>query len=253
MSLSRNTKRFAVLVTGHPMDSIKKSFGDYGKMISDALRSEGEEWISYNVVDDQFPSDEEIRSFDGILLSGSKHDAHANDPWIQKLRKLVVDCATNFQDKKIVGICFGHQLIANALGGVSGRSNCGWEVGIKHIQVSDRFKQIFNDYQEVLNGMQGNSFKILEVHQDQVLELPDGAELLASSANTKVEMFSWGKNVLCVQGHPEFNEQIVKMIVDARKDEVIPTEIAATAVHSLSQGTDNSSLRLLLKKFLHSS
>jgi GMP synthase-like glutamine amidotransferase len=248
-------KRYAVLITGHPMESIQKSYGDYGKMMTEALRSNdhNEEWVSYRVVDNEFPSDDELKTFDGLVLTGSKHDAHAQDPWIQSLRQLVVKCATEYKEKKIVGICFGHQLIANALGGISGRSNCGWEVGVKHIQLSDRFKQIFQEYQDVLENMQSNSFKILEVHQDQVLELPDGAELLASSPNTRVEMFSWGKNILCVQGHPEFNEHIVQMIIDARKDSVIPSEIANLGMNSLKEGTDNNSLRLLLKKFLHSS
>jgi GMP synthase-like glutamine amidotransferase len=249
-------KRYAVLITDHPpVESIQQPYGDFGRMTIEALRSNdlNEEWVSYRVVDNEFPSDDELKTFDGILLTGSKYDAHAQDPWIQSLRKLVVKCATKYKEKKIVGICFGHQLVANALGGISGRSNFGWEVGVKHIQVSDRFMQIFHDYQDVLESLQGNSFKILEVHQDQVLELPDGAELLASSPNTRVEMFSWGKNVLCVQGHPEFNEHIVQLILEEEsKDSVIPLDIANAGMKSLKEGTNNDSLRLLLKKFLHS-
>jgi GMP synthase-like glutamine amidotransferase len=248
MNSPRPKRKYAVLIAGHVPPSIAAGYGDYGILLTNLLKTsdDTEEWKSFKVVDEEFPSDEDLKEIDAIVISGSKHDAHADLPWIQKLKELIVQFSQDSR-KKIVGICFGHQLAAIAFGGDSGRSPCGWEAGVKNIRTSTLFEEKFKSQTSL-----GTSFRLLEIHRDQVLKLPENAVLLASSENTPIEMFSVNDNVLCVQGHPEFDEKLVEELIRSRADSgVIPQDVAVDALASLKNGTDNDSIRTLLQSFIH--
>eukprot|EP00898_Chlorokybus_atmophyticus_P002281 jgi/Chlat1/3053/Chrsp208S00238 len=142
-----SSKRFAVLVTGHTSDYTKQRYGDHGPLFERLLRdTNDEEWTYYNVCDDEVPSADQLAELDGVVVTGSKYDAHGTDPWMLRLRELLRDL--HARQQRMLGVCFGHQIMSNALGGASGRAPVGWEIGIKHGH-PEYNKDIINDILEV--------------------------------------------------------------------------------------------------------
>ena len=212
-------KKYGVMITGGPPDHIQQ-YGDYGdmmvKMLSDQNQA-NERWFKYYCLNNEFPSNEELRSLNGIVITGSKSDAHGQDEWICNLRTMIQQV---YDENKcrILGICFGHQIISNALDGHSGPTQIGWQLGVQHITFNQEFYKIFP-------SISAETMPILKLHKDQVSKLPSNAILLASSCNTPIEMYSIRDNVLCIQGHPEFDMEYLKKVVECRnKDGIIPDE-----------------------------
>lgn len=102
-------KRFAVLLCAEDSDYVKKMYGGYFGVFVRMLAEEGETWQMYRVAGGEFPEDEEIGLFDGFVITGSCNDAHGNDVWICKLLNLLKKLDS--MKKKVLGICFGHQVI----------------------------------------------------------------------------------------------------------------------------------------------
>ncbi|CEP03762.1 hypothetical protein PBRA_003369 [Plasmodiophora brassicae] len=236
-------ERYAVLVVGHVPPAFLEQYGDYATMYQQLLK-EGphEQWDVYKCIENEFPDEPVLDSYRGYVIGGSRHDAHSDLEWIVKLRQLI---KTIYERKKsnLLGVCFGHQVIAHSLGGLSGRAT-GWQVGLQEVTATDAAKSRFPTLPPKLN--------LLKIHRDQVNKLPPGAELLAKSANTPIEMFSLGDRVLCVQSHPEFNCDIVQRLVETRtKDGSIPPDVAQGAISSMSgRGPEVSELTAVLREFL---
>ncbi|SVB75045.1 uncharacterized protein METZ01_LOCUS227899, partial [marine metagenome] len=127
----------------------------------------------YEVQLEEYPKDE--NECDAFLVTGSKVSAYEDLPWINKLKEFIQSLHAN--KKKIIGICFGHQLIAEALGGIVIKSNKGWHVGVDSVKVNDEAK-IF--------GIPNDVFNLIYNHQDEVHTLPKNAKLLASSENCPI-------------------------------------------------------------------
>ncbi|CAI5535777.1 unnamed protein product [Closterium sp. Naga37s-1] len=180
----------------------QQRYGDYSGMFLSLLRDgghaqgekaagegeAGERWDVFSVVDGQFPSAQDLEEVEAVVVTGSKHDAHADDPWILQLCALLQQL--HRRHTKILGVCFGHQVVGRALGGRTGRAAAGWELGIKPVHCTADVASL--PYAAGLPS----SFKILEIHQDQVLELPPEAVLLGSSPRTPIEMFAIGEHVV---------------------------------------------------------
>merc|ERR1712154_462533 len=150
--------------------------------------------------------------------------------------------------RRILGICFGHQIVSNALGGVSGPSKVGWQLGVQYINFNDNFHAMFPPLKYM------SSLPILKLHQDQVHELPPEGTLLASSADTPIEMYCVGDNVLCVQGHPEFKTKYLRKVVEHRHENgAIPDEnknICMRSTHDQSTYKTIKSWNTLLRNWL---
>lgn len=203
-------KRFGVLLCAPDEGYLKKRYGGYFTLFANMLSEPEETWDLFNVVDHQFPATEDLCNYHGFVVTGSRYDAHGNDAWILKLCNLLQTLYT--MGIKVLGICFGHQVLCRALGGKIGRNLGGWDIGLRKIRVSDKLsaKHPGLNIPSVIS--------IIECHQDKVYKVPVGAEVVGSSVKTNIEMFSLGDNIMGIQGHPEYTTDILFHLVDSILD-----------------------------------
>lgn len=198
-------KRFAVLLCAEDSDYVKKKYGGYFGVFVRMLAEDGEIWDVFRVCSGHLPSDDEIGLYDGFVITGSCNDAHGNDVWICKL--LILLKKLDSLKKKVLGICFGHQILARSLGGKVVRATSGWDIGIRTIS-------LFTSTKTFSNLKLPARLSLIECHRDEVRELPSKVEVLASSDKTKVEMFRYGDHIMGVQGHPEYTKDILLQLID---------------------------------------
>lgn len=170
----------------------------------------------FRVVDHQFPATEDLCNYHGFVVTGSRYDAHGNDLWILKLCNLLQTLYA--MDIKVLGICFGHQVLCRALGGKIGRSLAGWDIGVRKIRVSDKLSAKYPGFKIP------SVISIIECHQDKVYRAPLGAEIVGSSVKTNIEMFCVGDNIMGIQGHPEYTTDILFHLVDGILDKNLAEE-----------------------------
>ncbi|KAL4423606.1 hypothetical protein ABPG77_009193 [Micractinium sp. CCAP 211/92] len=204
--------KYAILVAGVTSVDGKGNFAD---MFLRLLRDEGaqEEWQVFTAWEGQLPTAEQLAEFDGFVITGSVADAFGEDDWLVSLRKTVR--AAMQAKKQVLGVCFGHQLVGSALGAKVGRAGC-WEVGAREVEVAPDSRRQLAEAGAGWAKLLPERLCLLEFHQDQVLEAPEGAAVLASSERCPVEMFAVGPHVLCIQGHPEFDTEVVQSLAEPR-------------------------------------
>lgn len=205
----------------HP--NLQAPFHSYGKMFSGLFEHQpiAANCQVFSVLHGQYPDPEQ--TFDAYLITGSKADAFGEEAWIQTLKTFVQQRYA--AGDKLLGICFGHQLLAHSLGGLTTRSEKGWGLGVQSYQLSEQ-----------PNWMQPAvpELKLQASHQDQVQQLPKDAERVAHSAFCANAAFRIGNQVLCFQGHPEFTEGYAQALLDMRRQ-----TLGESLYHSASQSLKN--------------
>ena len=184
----------------------------------------------------EIPSD--INDFDAYLITGSPRGVYNDDDWIEPLHSFVREIYRS--GKPLIGICFGHQIIANALGGHAEKSSNGWGVGIRSIPVTTSSDILPEDC---------SSLDLLYMHQDQVISLPEGATTLMGDDFCPIAAFNIGDQVLCFQGHPEFTHDVVSAIIDHREND-IGQDVAEIGRGSLSRSHDGHAVGQILYNFM---
>ncbi|MDW9406497.1 amidotransferase [Pseudomonas soli] len=162
------------------------------------------------------------RTFDAYLVTGSKADSFGDDPWIQTLKAYLLKLYE--RGEKLLGVCFGHQLLALTLGGKAERADKGWGVGIHRYSLAAHAPWM---------DPQVSELTLLISHQDQVTKLPEGATVIASSDFCPNAAYHIRDQVLCLQGHPEFVHDYSRALLDARQAS-LGDEVYAKAVASLA-------------------
>jgi len=169
---------------------------------------------------------------DGYIITGSKSSVYDSDEWITKLRDYVRNLASH--RKKMVGICFGHQLLAHVLGGRTAKSEQGWGVGVMTCENKVIESTSWPNWMHPVKS----SYSLLVSHQDQVVQLPPGATCIASSKFCPNSAFQVEDYALCFQGHPEFVRDYSRRLMEMRRDR-IPHELIEKGLHSLEANTDH--------------
>ncbi|GAB4838155.1 hypothetical protein Ancab_027684 [Ancistrocladus abbreviatus] len=208
---AESAKRYALLLACKDSEYVKKAYGGYFNVFVAAFGEPGETWDLYRVVEGEFPDLDELHNYDGFIVSGSPYDAYGNDYWILKLCLILQ--ILDAMPKKVLGICFGHQVLCRALGGKVGKAHASWDIGLRKITL---VKELLPSY--ILDvghyDQVPPSLSIIECHQDEVWELPLGAEVTAFSEKTGVEMFTISNHILGIQGHPEYTKDILFNLID---------------------------------------
>ncbi|XP_059637608.1 gamma-glutamyl peptidase 5-like [Cornus florida] len=202
-------KRYALLLAAKDSEYVKEVYGGYFNVFVAAFGEEGERWDLFRVVEGEFPDMSELQNYDGFVVSGSPYDAYGNDHWILKLCFLLQ--TLDSMHKKVLGICFGHQVLCRSLGGKVGKANSGWDIGLRKVKIVKDFSPCgFLEGSDEIPA----ALSIIECHQDEVWEVPVGAEVIAYSDKTGVEMYTIGNHILGIQGHPEYTKDILNNLID---------------------------------------
>lgn len=180
----------------------------------------------------------ELDTCDAYLITGSRHGVNDDLSWLAPFEDFIR--RLHAQQKKIIGICFGHQLIAKALGGKVIKSPKGWGIGMS-INTVIQQKPWMNPARD--------QFNLLISHQDQVVELPPQAEILASNEFCPFYMVQIGNNILTMQGHPEFSKEYSRSLIEWRK-EILDIDRYEKGLESLQLNKDNLLIAQWIIQFL---
>ncbi len=204
--------QIGILQTGHAPDALIGRTGDYDQFFQRLLKDQGLTFRTYAVVDMDFPAD--VHDCDGWLLTGSRHGAYEDLPFIRPLEDFIRKAYA--ERVPMVGICFGHQIIAQALGGKVEKYSGGWSVGPTEYD--------FDGETVTLNAW----------HQDQVTEKPAEAQVIATSPFCRYAALAYDDRALTVQAHPEFSSRFLKDLIDTRGRGLVPDPLLDDALSRLS-------------------
>ena len=237
--------KLALLLCGHPQEKFYPiTGGDYDIYFQNYFDQFSDHDVSlkcFDVTAGCYPQNR--GDFDGYITTGSKYSVYDELDWI---KELAVFFQSLYHDgEKLVGVCFGHQMMAHALGGVVERSQNGWGVGVKSFDVFDiaKHEQWFKPAL--------NSFNIFMSCQDQVQVVPAESTVLAGSDFCPIGMYRVGANMLGFQGHPEFTAAYSEALMADRVDR-IPAEVIAAARATLSIQPHKRELASWIVNFIRS-
>ena len=230
--------RLGILQADHVDPECRARFGDYADMFAFALGDAlgpGASFEFFDVRRGCYP--DRVGDCDGYLITGSRAGVYDEEPWIARLEDFVREL--NDARTKTVGICFGHQLVAAALGGSVDRADVGWGVGVHTWEVVDDQPWMRPRLPRV---------RLLASHQDQVETLPRGARLLAASDFCPNAAFGIEGHLFAVQGHPEFTRDYAKFLICRRRDQL--GGAFGPAMRSLNEPTDEAVVARWIAGFL---
>ena len=222
--------KLAILETGHPPGDLAERFGDYPQMFVDLLGPDFE-IETFDVQAGELP---DVGGHDAYLIPGSPAGVYDPLPWIAPLLGFIRSAA----DTKMVGICFGHQAMAEALGGKVEKSDKGWGAGLH------RYTVVRDEPWIDSSGL----IAAPASHQDQVVVQPPDTQVVAASDFTPFAALAWtDRPAISFQFHPEFSPEFAKALIEQRYDRV-PDPAAAIA--SLDAPNDNDRIGGWIRRFL---
>lgn len=216
-----------ILQTGLAPEALAPSMGDYPDMFARLLDGHGFRFRTYRVVEGAFPSG--VHDCEGWLITGSRHGVYEDHPWIPPLEQFIRDCFA--AHVPMVGVCFGHQIIAQAMGGKVERHDGGWAVGA-------------TDY-----DFGGERLTLNAWHRDQVVKVPPGAEVIATNDFCANAALLYDGQALTVQAHPEFRPEFVDGLMKTRGKGLVPEAVMAAAAERLSDPIQDKTMAARIAAF----
>jgi GMP synthase (glutamine-hydrolysing) len=201
--------RLAIIKTGDTLDTVKAHAGDFHQMFLEQL---GELGVDARVVqahkDEALPNVDDV---DVLLVTGSPYSVTERQPWAERTSQLLGEAISS--NKWVLGVCYGHQLLAHALGGTVEKNPNGYEVGTINVELTEAGKSdpLFS---QISRGEPTLAFH--STHSDAVVRAPSHARVLASTRSTEVQAFAVGERAWGVQFHPEFTPEVMSLYVEGR-------------------------------------
>jgi GMP synthase-like glutamine amidotransferase len=230
--------RIGILNTDTLKTEFDTKYGQYPVMFSNVLLQADPniQIRTYEVQFGDYPA--ALDECDAYLITGSKVSAYDDMPWINELKIFIRNLHQH--QKKLIGICFGHQLIAEALGGSVERSKRGWHVGIHAATLKQN---------TVLFGSAEQEFNLIYNHQDQIVKMPSESILHASCRTCPIAMLSIENHILSFQGHVEFDTAYAKDLLKMRRS-ILGEDIYLKAYESLHAKSEDARVIDWILKFL---
>ena len=225
-----------IIEAGAPPERLAGAYPSYGRMVARLLGDPSDVTV-FSVAKGQLPASAD--GFDAFLVTGSAAGVYDDLPWIGPLG----DVLRGVEGRaKLVGLCFGHQIMAAAFGGTVAKSERGWGLGLHTYDVIAR-EPWMDD---------ARSVSVPAIHQDQVIAPPADARVLAGNAFTPFGILSYPeRRAISFQVHPEFDADYATALI-AGHDPAIPHDAAfrAKALASLSQPSDAARVGGWIRRFL---
>ncbi len=229
--------RLTILETGHPPQGLRGEFPDYPAMFASLLSEGPFSFETVAICDGQAPPPAD--GIEAALITGSAAGVYEDHAWIPPLEAAIRAYAARRVPQ--IGICFGHQIVAQALGGRVEKSPKGWGLGCHAYRLIDP-----PDWM----GPNGHEFSIAASHQDQVIAAPAGARVLAANAHTPIAALHYeAANALTFQGHPEMSPAFTKALLASRRGR-IPEATLADGLASLAQPLESALVAGWIMRFL---
>ena len=220
--------KVAIIQCDAVLNELIAEFGDYTDMIKRMFEAVDAD-LEYRIFDARqgvYPQN--IDAFDFYITTGSKAGVYEDSPWIRTLIEFVQ--VLDDKRKKLIGICFGHQVIAMARHGQVEKSPKGWGVGVSRNRII-AYPAWMKAPKEELN--------IIVSHQDQITRLPAGSLVIATSDFCPYFIVQWGNHFLSIQGHPEWRREYSRALMNRRRDS-LGAEVTDAGLASLVVEPDNA-------------
>ncbi len=217
--------KIGILEAGLLRDEMAGRFDPYPAMFERFIDQSGQafDYDAFSVVRGEMPAS--IEQCDGWLITGSRHGVYDDLGWMPALGEFIRDLAA--AKKPLIGVCFGHQIVADALGGKVVKSDKGWGVGLHHYRI-DAPQDWMREVPE--------SVGLYAFHQDQIVELPPDAQVFSSSEFCPYAGLAYGDSIISVQAHPEFEAIYEEALLDAYGGGIVPADVTAAARASMAGG-----------------
>lgn len=217
--------KIGILEAGLLRERMVPRFDPYPVMFEDflGLAHRGFEYASVSVVRGEVAAS--IHDCDGWLITGSRHGVYDELDWMAPLQEFIGRLAA--AEVPLIGVCFGHQIIAQALGGEVVKSDRGWGVGVHSYRVEQQ-----HSWMPTHPAQCG----LYAFHQDQVVRMPETAEIFLSSEFCPYAGLSYGRSIISVQAHPEFGEAYETALLEEYGGNVVPAALADQALAEMRAG-----------------
>ena len=227
MQFEGRSMQIRILETGEPPEPLKSQFGDYFAMFQRLLTPHTSRFSFSTTRAHEGEAMPALSEFDGLLITGSPAGVYDAYDWIEPCAELVRQTAK--AGKPQVGVCFGHQLMANAFGGKAEKSDKGWGVGVHDYAIKAQ-----TDWMDPPS----NHIACAVSHQDQVTELPEGARILGGSEFCPMGVLEFAQGpAISFQQHPEFAHDYGETLLRFRKGR-IPADRADPGIASYKNRSD---------------
>ena len=212
--------KIGILQTGMAPDALKVDLGDYPDLFARLLADKGFSFETFRVVDGEFPAS--VNTCDGWLITGSRHGAYEDHAWIPPLEDFIRSAYA--AHVPMVGICFGHQIVAQAMGGKVERHPNGWAVGA-------------TDY-----DFGGKPLRLNAWHRDQVTQVPPMAHVIGRNDFCANAALLYDDRTFTVQAHPEFRPEFVNGLMETRGKGLVPDDLMTVARDRLPLPIDDRAM-----------